>query len=79
MTTMAGFTSTASCLWKNESAAAAIRLEVLWHQLANTCDFSLLCGYSMGNFYKHGAYEDNCSQHTHVMSGAGKPTRIGVA
>jgi DcmR-like sensory protein len=67
------------CLWKNEAAAAAIRLEVLWNQLANTCDFSLLCGYSMGNFYKHGAYEDICSQHTHVMSGAGKPTRIGVA
>ena len=67
------------CLWKNEAAAAAIRLEVLWNQLANTCDFSLLCGYSMGNFYKHGAYEDICGQHTHVMSGAGKPTRIGVA
>jgi hypothetical protein len=67
------------CLWKNEAAAAAIRLEVLWNELANTCDFSLLCGYSMGNFYKHGAYEDICCQHTHVMSGAGKPTRIGVA
>ncbi len=67
------------CLWKNEAAAAAIRLEVLWNQLADTCDFSLLCGYSMGNFYKHGAYEDICSHHTHVMSGAGKPTRIGVA
>ena len=67
------------CLWKNEAADAAIRLEVLWNQLANTCDFSLLCGYSMGNFYKHGAYEDICGHHTHVMSGAGKPTRIGVA
>jgi hypothetical protein len=67
------------CLWKNEAAAAAIRLEVLWNQLANTSDFSLLCGYSMGNFYKHGAYEDICGQHTHVVSGAGKPTPIGVA
>ena len=27
----------------------------------------------------HGAYEDICRQHTHVLSGAGHPTRIGVA
>jgi hypothetical protein len=67
------------CLWKNDAPDAAIRLEVLWNDLANTCDFSLLCGYSMGNFYKHGAYEDICGQHTHVMSGTGHPTRIGVA
>ena len=67
------------CLWRNDAAAAAIRLEVLWNELASTCDFSLLCGYSMGNFYKHGAYEDICGQHTHVMSGAGQPTRIAVA
>jgi hypothetical protein len=67
------------CLWKNEAAAAAIRLEVLWNQLTNTCDFCLLCAYSIGNFYKHGAYEDICSQHTHVVSAAGKPIRIDVA
>lgn len=67
------------CLWKNEATTAAIRLEMLWNQLAKSCDFSLLCGYSMGNFYKHGAYEDICGQHTHVVSSAGKPTRIGVA
>ena len=67
------------CLWKNEATSAAIRLEVLWNQLAKSSNFSLLCGYCMGNFYKHGAYEDICSHHTHVMSGAGKPTRIGVA
>lgn len=66
-------------LWKNDAAAAAIRLEVLWNQLASTCDFSLLCGYSMGNFYKHGAYEDICGLHTHVMSGAGQPTRVELA
>lgn len=77
--TLRAYGEMVDCLWKNDAAAAAIRLEVLWNQLANTCDFSLLCGYSMGNFYKHGAYEDICGQHTHVMSGAGQPTRIGVA
>ena len=67
------------CLWKNAAAAAAVRLEVLWNQLADTCNFSLLCGYSMGHFYKQGAYEDICGQHTHVMAASGHPTRIGVA
>lgn len=66
-------------LWKNDAADAAIRLEVLWNELATTRPFSLLCGYSMGNFYKHGAYENICGQHTHVVSGAGQPTRVGVA
>jgi len=66
-------------LWKQNAAAAAIRLEMLWNQLADTHAFSLLCGYSMGNFYKHGAYEDICGCHTHVVSSVGHPTRVGVA
>jgi hypothetical protein len=66
-------------LWKKDAAEAAVRLEVLWNQLANTRDFSLLCGYSMGNFYKHGAYENICGHHTHVVSGSGQLTRIGVS
>jgi hypothetical protein len=66
------------CLWKSDAADAAIRLEMLWNQLADTCEFSLLCGYSMGNFYKHGAFEDICMQHSHVMSRDGQPTRVGV-
>lgn len=65
-------------LWKHGAADAAIRLEVLWNQLADTRAFSLLCGYSMGNFYKQGAYEDICSQHTHVVSAAGQPLRVNV-
>jgi hypothetical protein len=67
------------CLWKVGQTDAAIRLEVLWNQLADTCAFSLLCGYCMGNFYKHGAYEHICDHHTHVISGTGHSTRIGVA
>jgi len=66
------------CLWKNDAADAAIRLEVLWNELADTHTFSLLCAYSIGSYYKHGAYERICSQHTHVVSTTGQPTRVGV-
>ena len=66
-------------LWKHEAADAAIRLEMLWNQLAQTRVFSLLCGYSMGNFYKQGSYEHICAQHTHVISGEGQTVPIGVS
>jgi hypothetical protein len=66
-------------LWKHDAADAAIRLEVLWNQLAETRSFSLLCGYSMGNFYKQGAYEHICAQHTHVVSAEGQAVPIGVS
>ena len=56
-------------LWKKGHAAAAIRLEVLWNELAATHAFQLLCGYSMGNFYKQAEYfEQVCQQHTHVVA-----------
>ena len=66
-------------LWRSGKEEAAIQLEVLWNELAQTHAFSLLCGYSLGNFYKHGAYETICAEHTHVVSELGQPTRIGVA
>ena|SRR5687768_422103 len=53
-------------LWKDGLEAAAIRLETLWNELANTHDFKLLCGYSMGNFYKGAAIEDIKSHHSHA-------------
>lgn len=59
-------------LWQAGMHAAAIRLEMLWNQLANSADFSLLCGYSMGHFYKDAAYDEICSQHTHVISVEGQ-------
>lgn len=56
-------------LWKKGRAEAAIRLEVLWNDLAATHAFQLLCGYSMGNFYKQAEYfEQVCQQHTHVVA-----------
>jgi KaiC/GvpD/RAD55 family RecA-like ATPase len=55
-------------LWKEGKPEAAIRLEILWNKLANQYGFALLCGYSMGNFYKQTAlFEQVCKQHTHVM------------
>jgi KaiC/GvpD/RAD55 family RecA-like ATPase len=55
-------------LWKVGKPEAAIRLEILWNKLANQYGFALLCGYSMGNFYKQTAlFEQVCRQHTHVM------------
>ena len=63
-------------LWQAGMHAAAIRLEMFWNQLANTHKFSLLCGYSMGSFYKDAAYEDICEQHTHLVSVEGEPARI---
>ena len=55
-------------LCKDAMEAAAVRLEMLWNQLANTRKFSLLCGYSMGSFYKDAAFDAICHQHTHVLS-----------
>jgi hypothetical protein len=54
-------------LWQDGQTAAAIKLEMLWNQLAMTHDFSLLCGYAMGNFYKDAGMRDICAQHSHVV------------
>jgi hypothetical protein len=63
-------------LWKNGKQEAAIRLEMLWNQLANTQAFSLLCGYAMGHFYKDANFDDICSKHTHVLSADGEATAV---
>jgi len=55
---------------------AAIKLEMLWNHLANTRDFSLLCGYSMGSFYKDASIEDITRQHTHVVTGSGEAAAV---
>jgi hypothetical protein len=55
-------------LWKQNKPRAAIKLEILWNELASTHSFSLLCGYSMGNFYKQARqYRAIVAQHTHVI------------
>ena len=37
----------APVLWRNGQAAAALRLEQLWDELANTQNVDVLCGYSL--------------------------------
>jgi hypothetical protein len=55
-------------LWRRGQTDAAIRLEVLWNELANLHTFSLLCGYAIGNFYKETSkIEEVARQHTHVI------------
>jgi hypothetical protein len=55
-------------LWKDGRSEAAIRVEILWNALATKYEFALLCGYSMGNFYKQTEqFRAVCEQHTHVI------------
>src|SRR5687767_7163074 len=55
-------------LWRRGQTDAAIRLEVMWNELASLHTFSLLCGYAIGNFYKEASkLEDVARQHTHVI------------
>lgn len=59
-------------LWKAGHTIAATRLEMLWNELAQTHDFSLLCGYAMGSFYKDVAVEAICAEHTHLIAASGE-------
>lgn len=63
-------------LWQEGKRDAAIRLEVLWNQLARTEAFSLLCGYAIGNFYKDAHVDEICGQHSHIVSADGKANRV---
>jgi len=66
-------------LWKEGREAAAIRLETLWNQLGSTHDFGLLCGYSMGNFYKGAALDEIHGQHSHVVNDDGDTAPLPAA
>ena len=63
-------------LWQAGHTVAAVRLEMLWNELARTHDFALLCGYAMGHFYKDASIEEVCSQHTHLVSPTGNAARV---
>jgi hypothetical protein len=55
-------------LWKEGRSEAALAVEILWNKLIVRHGFSLLCGYSMGNFYKQPRQLDAVrSHHTHVV------------
>ena len=63
-------------LWKDGLEAAAIRLETLWNELANAHEFKLLCGYSMGNFYKAAAVKEITGHHSHLVADTGTTATI---
>jgi len=58
-------------LWRRANAEGAIRLEMLWNRVAAQAQFSLLCGYAVGNFYKEVAtgptFQTVCDQHNHII------------
>jgi hypothetical protein len=58
-------------LWKRANATGAIQLEVLWNQVCTQAQFSLLCGYAVGNFFKEVASGPTlhtvCDQHNHII------------
>ena len=63
-------------LWKDGLSSAAIRLETLWNELANNHEFKLLCGYSMGNFYKGAAIDEIKGVHSHLVEETGETAAI---
>jgi len=64
-------------LWHAGRADAALALEVLWNQLATRHAFSLLCGYSVGDFSKQTSqFQDICGQHTHVYGADSHASRV---
>ena len=75
-TTIRAYGEMVDVLWKDGQSGAAIKLEMLWNRLANTHDFSLLCGYAMGQFYKDASIDDVCRHHTHRVSDSGEAARF---
>jgi hypothetical protein len=75
-TTIRAYGEMVDLLWKDGRSAASIKLEMLWNKLAGTHDFSLLCGYAMGNFYKDVTIEDVCRHHTHLVSNTGETSAM---
>ena len=56
-------------LYRDGNPGAALRLEELWNELGSTREFSLLCAYPLGNFYKEthgGVFDGICERHSVV-------------
>ena len=57
-------------LWAEGKADAALRLEQLWNQIAQSHSFSLVCAYPLTKFYRedHGeAFQKICNEHSAVI------------
>jgi len=65
-----GFGEMVDLLWKDGNAEGAILVEQLWNDLADRYSFSLLCGYSVENFFLEGGvdgFRRVCAHHTAVL------------
>jgi signal transduction histidine kinase len=57
-------------LWQAGMSEAAVRLEQLWNELAQSYSFHLHCAYPMSYFSDaghHAALDQICAEHTHVL------------
>jgi hypothetical protein len=58
---------------------AAVRLEILWNELATTADLSLLCSYATHSFHKQIVPTGIVVQHTHLLNEHGAAVAVPVA
>jgi len=61
----------APVLWAQGKAAAAVRLEQLWDEIAKTCAVDILCGYRLIEFHGDDGpdmFQRICAAHTAVSS-----------
>jgi signal transduction histidine kinase len=67
---IAAFGEMVALLWAQGNAEAAVRLEQLWNELAQTYPLSLRCAYPMSGFDRgdHGdSFLKICAEHSHVI------------
>jgi hypothetical protein len=61
----------APVLWAQGNAAAAVRLEQLWDEIAKTRGVDILCGYRLAEFHSNDGpdvFQRICAEHTAVSS-----------
>ena len=61
-------------LWKEGTGRGGDPAGDALERVGHHHDFKLLCGYSMGNFYKAAAVEDIHEQHSHLIARNGETT-----
>jgi signal transduction histidine kinase len=67
---ISAFGEMVALLWMQGNAEAAIRLEQLWNDLAQTYSLSLRCAYPMSGFdreYHSDSFLKICAEHSHVI------------
>ncbi len=71
---ISAFGEMVAILWQEGNAAAAIRLEQLWNDLAQVHSFNLRCAYPITGFDRHEHAEPFmkiCAEHSSVIPGEG--------